>query len=83
MDELLKKIEDMTGLGEDKAKQVIDTVLDFVGDQLPAPLAAQVKGFLDADGDDDEAAGGDTGGGMVDKAKDALGGLGGLLGSTD
>lgn len=82
MDELLKKIEDMTGLGADKAKQVIDTVFDYVGDKLPAPLAAQVKGFLDADGDDD-AAGGDSDGGMVDKAKDALGGLGGLLGGND
>ncbi|MCP4306991.1 MAG: hypothetical protein GY926_20105 [bacterium] len=78
MDELLKTIQEKTGLPADKAQDVIETVLNFVGDKLPGPIADQVKGFLG--GNDDGAA--DTGGNddLMDKAKDALGGLGGLLG---
>lgn len=77
MDELLKTIQDKTGLPVEKAQDVIETVVGFITDKLPGPIADQVKGFLDGDG-------GDGGGeGLMDKAKDALGGLGGLLGGND
>lgn len=78
MDELIKKIQEKTGLPVDKAQDVIETVVGFVADKLPGPIADQVKGFLG--GDDDGGEDGGDGGGLMDMAKDALGGLGGMLG---
>jgi hypothetical protein len=75
MDELLKTIQEKTGLPVDKAQDVIETVVGFIADKLPGPIGDQVKGFLEGDG----GAGGD-GGDLMDRARDALGGLGGLLG---
>lgn len=79
MEELIKQIQEKTGLPVDKAKDVIETVVGFVADKLPGPIGDQVKGFLG--GDDD--GGDDDGGGLMDQAKDALGGLGGLMGGKD
>ena len=82
MDELIKTIQDKTGLPVDKAQDVIETVINYVADKLPTPIAGQVKGLLDGN-DEGGADGGDGDGGLMDKAKDALGGLGGLLGGKD
>lgn len=79
MDDLIKQIQEKTGLPVDKAQDVIETVVGFVADKLPGPIGDQVKNFLGGDGDAADA-GGDDGGGLMDKAKDALGGLGGILG---
>ena len=46
MEELIKKIVKKTGLPADQAKSVIDMVVKFITDKLPAPLAAQVKAAL-------------------------------------
>lgn len=75
MDELIKTIQEKTGLPVDKAQDVIETVVRFIADKLPGPIGDQVKGFLEGD----RGAGGE-GGDLMDRAKDALGGLGGLLG---
>ncbi len=80
MDELIKQLQEKTGLPVDKVQDVIETVAGFVADKLPGPIGDQVKGFL---GGDDEPGGDDGGGGLLDQAKDALGGLGGLLGGKD
>ena len=74
MDELLKQLQEKTGLGVDQIKSVLAGVSEFLGDKLPGPIASQVNKFL---GDEGSAAdaGGDEGGGLMDKAKDALGGL--------
>jgi hypothetical protein len=56
----------------DQAKGAIETVMGFIGDKLPGPIASQVKGLL---GGGDDEAGGDEGGGLMDKAKDTLGGF--------
>jgi hypothetical protein len=79
VDELIKQIQEKTGLPADKAQDVIETVVDFVADKLPGPIGDQVRGFLDGD-DEAKADDGDSDGGLMDTAKDALGGLGGLLG---
>ncbi len=78
MDDLIKTIQEKTGLPVDKAQDVIETVVGFIADKLPGPIGDQVKGFLEGGGE----GGGDSGGGgdLLDQAKDALGGLGGLLG---
>ena len=79
VDELIKTIQEKTGLPVDKAQDVIETVVSAIADKLPGPIGDQVKGFLGGD-DDGDAGGDDDGGGLLDKAKDALGGLGGMLG---
>jgi hypothetical protein len=82
VDDLIKQIQEKTGLPIDKAQDVIETVVGFIADKLPGPIGDQVKGFLGAD-DDGDTGGDDDGGGLMDKAKDALGGLGGMLGGND
>lgn len=79
VDELIKTIQEKTGLPVDKAQDVIETVVNFIADKLPGPIGDQVKGFLGGDEGGGESTG-DAGGGLMDQAKDALGGLGGLLG---
>ncbi|MCP3999061.1 MAG: hypothetical protein GY722_28960 [bacterium] len=78
MDDLIKTIQEKTGLPVDKAQDVIETVVGFVADKLPGPIGDQVKGFLG--GDDGAEEGGGDKGGLLDQAKDALGGLGGMFG---
>jgi hypothetical protein len=76
VDELIKTIQDKTGLPVDKAQDVIETVVNFIADKLPGSIGDQVKGFLD----EGDAGEGGEGGDLMDTAKDALGGLGGMLG---
>lgn len=66
MDELVKQVVEKTGIPEATARQVIETVIGFLKDKLPAPIAGQIDGVL----------------GNVDlgAAADALKGLGGLFG---
>ena len=64
MDELVKLLVQKLGLPEDKAKSAAETVVGFMKKKLPAPLAAQIDSVL-------------CGGGLPDKAKGLLKGLGG------
>ena len=76
MDDLIKQLQEKTGLGVDQIKSVVSGIADFLGDKLPGPLGDQVSKLLGGDDDGDSAdSGGDDGGGLLDKAKDALGGL--------
>ena len=74
MDELIKQLQEKTGLGVDQIKSVVSGVMDFLGDKLPGPIADQVKKLLGDEGDDGDG-GGDEGGGLLDQAKDMLGGF--------
>ncbi|HEV2707744.1 MAG TPA: hypothetical protein VGV59_17630 [Pyrinomonadaceae bacterium] len=67
MDELVKQVAERTGIGEDKARQAVETVVGFLKQRLPAPVAGQVDGAL-------SGAGGAIGG-VADKAGDMLGGM--------
>lgn len=74
MDELLKQLQEKTGLGADQIKSVVAGVADFLGDKLPGPIGDQVAKLLSGDDDGGGDSGGDDGG-LMDMAKDALGGL--------
>jgi len=73
MDELVKLVAQRTGLGEDKAMTAVQTVLGFLKERLPAPMASQLDGLV---------AGGAGGGlgGMTGGAGDMMKGLGGMTG---
>ena len=68
MEELVKRVSEKTGLSEDKAKTAIDTVVGFLKERLPGPIAGQVDNAVNA-----------AGGTVVDKASDLIGGIGGMF----
>jgi len=69
MDELLKTVQEKTGLDLDQAKGAIEAVIGFIKDKLPEPIASQLDGFLDG-GDGDGG-----GGGLMDQITDLGKGL--------
>ena len=46
MDELVKLVAQKTGISEAQAKTAVTTVLDFLKQRLPAPIASQVDSVL-------------------------------------
>ena len=66
MDELIKQVTAKTGISEDQARTAVTTVIGFLKDKLPAPIAGQI----------DNALSGEGGGTLGDLASKA----GGLLG---
>jgi hypothetical protein len=70
MDELVKLVTDKVGISGDQAQKAVTTVIGFLKEKLPAPIAQEL---------DKVVAGGAGGsgnlGGMADAAKGALGGL--------
>lgn len=67
MDELINQVAQRTGLAPDKARTAVDTVVGFLKNRLPGPVASQL----------DSAMSGRRGDGGV---SDAAQGLGGGLG---
>jgi len=51
MEDLIKLVAEKTGIPEEMAKVAVDTVVEYLKGQLPAPLAAQVDNFLSGSGD--------------------------------
>lgn len=74
MEELIKQVAERTGISEQQARGAVDTVLGFLKNRLPEPIAGQLDGLVGG-------AGGAVGG-LADKAGDVLGGLGGMLGGN-
>jgi hypothetical protein len=72
MDELIKQVTEKTGISEAQARTAVETVVGFLKDKLPAPIAGQLDGVL----------GGAAGavGGLAGQAGGMLGGIGGMLG---
>ena len=52
MDELVKLVTQKTGISEDQAKAAVQTVIDFLKQKLPAPIAGQLDGLLSGGGTD-------------------------------
>jgi uncharacterized protein (DUF2267 family) len=49
VDELIKLVQSKAGISEAQARQAVDTVLDFLKDKLPAPVAGQIDAVLGGD----------------------------------
>lgn len=55
MDELIKLVCKKTGISEQQARTAVETVLNFIKEKLPAPIAGQIDALLkggSAQGDD-------------------------------
>ncbi|HEV7681391.1 MAG TPA: hypothetical protein VGO68_04670 [Pyrinomonadaceae bacterium] len=50
MEELIKQVTAKTGISEDQARSAVTTVLDFVKNKLPEPIAAQVDNVVGGGG---------------------------------
>ena len=50
MDELVKLVAKKTGIAEEQARTAVMTVLSFLKERLPGPLAGQLDGLLAAGG---------------------------------
>ncbi len=46
MDELVKLVSEKTGIPEESARQAVETVIGFLKERLPAPIAGQIDGIL-------------------------------------
>ncbi len=76
MEELVKQVSERSGISEEQARTAVTTVVGFLKERLPAPIAGQVDNVLGS-------SAGAIGSGIdavTDKAGDLLGGLGGMLG---
>ena len=75
MDDLLKTVQEKTGLDIDQAKGAIEAVLGFLKDKLPGPIGDQLDNFIGGGGDDGDGDGGGLDvGGLLDQAKGLFGG---------
>jgi uncharacterized protein (DUF2267 family) len=69
MDELIKQVSERSGISESQARTAVETVVGFIKERLPAPIAGQVDNALDS---------GAIGTGIdavADRAGDMLGGM--------
>lgn len=51
MDELVKQVAQRTGISEDNARTAVTTVLGFLKDKLPAPIASQIDNVVGGSGE--------------------------------
>jgi hypothetical protein len=49
MDELIKMVSSKVGISEAQAKEAVETVLGFLKEKLPAPVAGQIDAVLEGD----------------------------------
>lgn len=79
MDELIKQVSERSGISESQARTAVETVVGFIKERLPAPIAGHVDTALNS-------SAGAIGTGIdavADRAGDVLGGLGGMFGKKD
>lgn len=69
MEDLLKTVQEKTGLDVSQAQGAIEAVLGFLKDKLPEPIAGQLDNLIGGDGD----GGGLDLGGIADMAKGLFG----------
>jgi nucleoid DNA-binding protein len=70
MDELIAQITQRTGISEQQARGAAETVIDFLEQKLPAPIAGQVRGLINSEHADS----------AVKQGQQMLGNLGGMFG---
>jgi uncharacterized protein (DUF2267 family) len=50
MEELIKQVTAKTGISEDQARSAVTTVIGFLKEKLPAPIAGQLDNVVSGDG---------------------------------
>ena len=57
MDEIVKLVVQKTGISEEQARGAVTTVINFLKQKLPAPVAGQIDGVLAGSGVSDALKG--------------------------
>lgn len=57
MEELINQVTTRTGISEEQARQAVETVIGFLKDKLPAPLAGQLDNVVGSGGGESGASG--------------------------
>lgn len=58
MDDLIRVVSEKTGLPAEKARLAADTVINFIKDKLPAPIASQIDDVIKGEGGPDNLTSG-------------------------
>ena len=75
MNELVQMVQQKTGLSQDMAQKVVDTVVGYIKTKLPGPLCSGLDEMLGAGSSATGAAAsaaGDASGGLMGKAESML-----------
>ncbi len=72
VDQLINLVTERAGISQDQAREAVQTVIGFLKDRLPGPVASQFDGVLSGQGSGD----------MMGQAQEALGGRGGMFGGN-
>ena len=51
MNEIIQRLIERTGLPEDKATAAVETVIGFLKEKLPAPIASQIDSLMSGESD--------------------------------
>jgi hypothetical protein len=70
MDEVIKMVTEKIGVSEDQARTAVTTVVGFLKDKLPEPIASQLDGIM-------------SGNFSMDSLGDVAKGIGGMFGGDD
>jgi hypothetical protein len=57
MDELVKLVSQKTGISEEMARTAVETVIGYLKEQLPDPIAGQIDSLLGGGGLEDVVKG--------------------------
>jgi hypothetical protein len=76
MDELVQLLMQKTGMSQEKAQEVVNTVVSHLKAKLPGPIASHLDSVLNGANSGELAA-------IEDKAKSMMAGLGGVLGKKE
>lgn len=57
MDKLIQLVSEKAGINEDQATQAVHTVVGFLKERLPEPLAGQLDGALGGEGGGEGSSG--------------------------
>lgn len=76
MDELVQILMQKTGISQEKAQEVVNTVVSHLKARLPGPIASHLDSVLSEANSGELAA-------IEDKAKSMMAGLGGVFGKKE
>lgn len=71
MNEIIERLIERTGLPQDQAASAVETVIGFLKERLPAPIALQIDSLLSGES------------GMADKLGGLEASLGGMFGKKE
>jgi len=77
MNELVQLLMEKTGLSQEQAQQVVGTVMNYLKGKLPGSLGSHLDSFLGSSGGEVQS------GGILEKAKSIVAGLGGVPGRKE